>query len=56
MTMLENRPRHEVATLADVSGPLTNPKMSTWQVVAKLIQNAFFRAILPGLKKEVKEG
>ena len=55
VTMLENRPRDEVATLADVSGPLTNPKMSTWQVVAKLVQNAFFRAILPGLKKEVKE-
>ena len=56
VTMLENRPRNEVATLADVSGPLTNPKLSTWQVVVKLIQNAFFKAILPGLKKELKEG
>jgi hypothetical protein len=56
MTVLENRPRNEVATQADVSGSLTNPETSTWQVVAKLIQNAFFKAILPGLRKEAKEG
>ena len=55
VTVLENRPRHEVATLAEVSGPPTNPRMSTWQVVAKLIQNAFFQAILPGLRKDLKE-
>jgi len=56
MTVLENRPRTEVATQADVSGSLTNPKTSTWQVVVKLIQNAFFKAILPGLKKEAEAG
>jgi len=55
MTVLENRPRNEVATQADVSGSLTNPEMSTWQVLAKLIQNAFFKAILPGLQKEAKD-
>jgi hypothetical protein len=56
MTVLQNKPRNEVATQADVSGSLKNPEMSTWQVVAKLIQNAFFKAILPGFKKDVKEG
>ena len=56
MTVLENKPHNEVATQADVSGSWTNPKMSTWQGVAKLIQNAFFKAILPGFKKEAKEG
>jgi hypothetical protein len=55
MTVLENRSRNEVATQAELSGPVKRPKMSTWQVIAKLIQNAFFKAILPGLEREAKE-
>jgi hypothetical protein len=49
-TLLENIPRREVATKADISGPLENPRASTWEVLVKLIQNAFFKAILPGLE------
>jgi hypothetical protein len=52
--ILENRPREEVATTADISGPVDNPKMSTLQIVLKLIQNAFFKAILPGFQEEVR--
>jgi uncharacterized protein DUF748 len=52
--VLENTPRNEVATKADISGPVSNPQASTWDVVVKLIQNAFFQAILPGFEKEVK--
>jgi hypothetical protein len=48
--LLENFPRDEVATTADISGPLDNPQASTWQVVVTLIQNAFFKAILPGFE------
>jgi hypothetical protein len=55
MTVLENRPRNEVATQAELSGPVKNPTMRTWQVIAKLIQNAFFKAILPGFEREAKE-
>jgi hypothetical protein len=55
MTVLENRPRNEVATKGELSGPVTSPTMSTWQVVTKLIQNAFFKAILPGFERETKE-
>ncbi len=51
--LLENRPREEVATKADVSGPLQNPRTSTWQVIVNLLQNAFVRAILPGFEKQV---
>jgi hypothetical protein len=51
-TVLENLPRKEVATKADIAGPLDNPQASTWQVVVTLIQNAFFKAILPGLEGE----
>jgi hypothetical protein len=39
-----------VATKADISGPLENPQASTWQVLLNLIQNAIFRAILPGFE------
>jgi hypothetical protein len=52
--LLENRRRDEVATKADVSGPLENPRTSTWQVIANLIENAFFQAILPGFEREIR--
>jgi hypothetical protein len=52
--MLKNRTRDEVATKADVSGPLKNPRMNTWEMIAKLLQNAFVQAILPGLEREAK--
>ncbi len=51
--ILKNRPRKEVATVADISGPLGNPKASTLQVLGRLIENAFFRAILPGFQRDV---
>src|SRR5215472_11397465 len=50
--VLENRPHEEVATRANISGPLENPKVSTLQVIVKLVQNAFFKAILPGFERE----
>jgi Domain of Unknown Function (DUF748) len=50
--LLENIPRREVAAKVDLSGPLENPEASTWQVLVSLIQNAFFRAILPGFERE----
>jgi hypothetical protein len=52
--LLENRPRSEVATKANISGPVSNPNSSTWQVIGRLIENAFFRAILPGFDQEIK--
>ena len=52
--LLENTPRDEVATLTDVSGPLENPRASTWQTVVNLVTNAFFKAILPGFEKEIR--
>lgn len=51
--LLENRPNEAVATKADISGPVSNPKSSTLQVIGKLIENAFFRAILPGFDREL---
>lgn len=54
--LLENTPRDEVATKADISGPVGNPKSNTWEVIVKLIQNAFFRAILPGFEHSLPAG
>lgn len=51
--LLENPPRDEVATKADISGPVDNPNSNTWQVIGRLVQNAFFRAILPGFDEQV---
>lgn len=48
--LLKNRQRGEVATKAVISGPTDSPEVSTWEVVLRLIQNAFFKAILPGFE------
>jgi hypothetical protein len=53
--LLQNRPREEVATQTSVSGDVESPQTSTWEIVIRLVQNAFFRAILPGFEKEVSQ-
>jgi hypothetical protein len=52
-SLLENRPREEVATRIDISGPLDDPETNTLEVVLLLIRNGFFDAILPGFEREV---
>ncbi|HEY7114406.1 MAG TPA: DUF748 domain-containing protein [Thermoanaerobaculia bacterium] len=49
--LLENRQRDEVATVAELHGPIGKPRSSTLQVIGGLVQNAFFKAILPGLQR-----
>jgi hypothetical protein len=45
---LFKNPRTEAfATETDVSGPVEHPQASTLEVLTKLVQNAFFKAILP---------
>jgi hypothetical protein len=51
--VLENRPREEVATRVDISGRLEQPDTGTLEAVLRLIQNAFFSAILPGFDHQV---
>jgi hypothetical protein len=38
----------------ELSGEVANPQTSTWQTVVHLIQNAFFKAILPGFEREAE--
>ncbi|MGH7843824.1 MAG: DUF748 domain-containing protein, partial [Candidatus Binatia bacterium] len=51
--LLRNPPREEVATTTTVSGKLSDPQTSTMDVVLGLVQNAFFKSILPGFEREV---
>lgn len=53
--VLRNQPRKEVATKAGLSGQISHPQANTWEIVWKLIQNAFFDAILPGLEGKKSE-
>jgi hypothetical protein len=53
--LLENRPRDEVATVADLGGEVGDPDASNLQVVLNLVENAFFKAILPGFLDRVGE-
>jgi hypothetical protein len=50
--LLENHPRDQVATVADLSGPIADPHTSTWDVIVNLVSNAFVKAILPGFERE----
>lgn len=54
--ILKNRPRQQVATETDISGPLEGPRTNTLQTIANLIRNAFIKAILPGFEREVSRG
>jgi hypothetical protein len=49
--LLKNPRTEDVATKAAVSGPIENPNASTWQIIVRLVQNAFIKAILPGLER-----
>jgi len=50
--LLQNR-SGEVATKATVSGPASQPNTSTWQIILRLLENAFVKAILPGFEHQV---
>jgi len=51
--LLKNHERKEVATVANVSGRIDGPRTSGWQIAFRLIENAFFRSILPGFDREL---
>lgn len=50
--ILQNPARSDVAATIPVTGKLDNPQTSTWETVIGLIQNAFFRAVLPGFEQQ----
>ena len=52
--VLQNRPRDEVATRIEISGPLDNPNTGIIETIVGLVQNAFFKAILPGFEARLR--
>jgi hypothetical protein len=50
-TILTNPPRDQVATQTSLSGRLDRVDAGTWETLVHLVQNAFFRAILPGFER-----
>jgi Domain of Unknown Function (DUF748) len=54
-SLLKNQPREQVATQTSLSGDIESPQISTEETVLRLIQNAFFKTILPGFEKEVSQ-
>ncbi|HEV8231553.1 MAG TPA: DUF748 domain-containing protein [Thermoanaerobaculia bacterium] len=52
--VFENRKRNEVVTVANISGQVSNPHASPWEILVKLVENAFIKAILPGFENEIK--
>ena len=54
--LLQNRPRSEVATRVPISGRRGSASDGYLGDHCPAIQNAFFRAILPGFEKEVSQG
>jgi hypothetical protein len=50
--ILRNRPRKEVATVVDISGPVGDTKTNSLHAVLRLVENAFFKAILPGFERQ----
>ena len=53
VSLFKNEPRDQVATEAEVIGPLNDPRASTWDVLLNLVKNAFLKAIVPGFKQSI---
>lgn len=49
--ILENRSQQEVATKVDIKGSVKDPETSNWQIVAQLLMNAFYKALVPSFEK-----
>lgn len=52
--MLENDREDTIATVADLSGPVQDPRASTWQVIRNIARNAFVQALRPGFEERLK--
>jgi Domain of Unknown Function (DUF748) len=53
--ILKNQKNEEIATVANISGPVESPKSSALEIIGNLLQNAFVKSILPGFENEVSK-
>jgi hypothetical protein len=54
--LFENTKEDRVATVAKFAGPVGDPNSSVWQILGKVLENAFIRALLPGFEREIELG
>jgi hypothetical protein len=54
--LFKNRSSKQVATVTRISGSTSDPRLSEWEAIRKLLGNGLFRAILPGFLDKGKEG
>jgi hypothetical protein len=52
--LLESKQTKDVATQANISGEVGSASARPWQVIGKLLENAFIKAILPGFERATK--
>jgi hypothetical protein len=52
--ILENNQANKAATQIDIGGPIDDPNASLWSTIGNLLQNAFLKALLPGIDHSVK--
>jgi hypothetical protein len=52
--LLENKKTNEVATQADISGPVGSAHASAGQIIGRVLENAFVKAILPGFSQQIE--
>jgi hypothetical protein len=55
-TVLENRPKDQLATQVPLSGRFSNPSAGIWASVGNLLRNGFIRALRPSLAHSVDFG
>lgn len=53
-SLLQNSPRREVATKAEISGSVDEPQVNRWRAAMRLIGNAVFATILPGFEELIR--
>jgi hypothetical protein len=53
--LLSREPQDRTAARTELTGKVDDPQADTWQTVVTLIQNAFFKAILPGFDQAISE-
>jgi hypothetical protein len=52
--LFQNPSRDEMGTRVHIDGSIASPKVGTWDAVVQLIENAFYKAILPGFDRPLR--
>jgi hypothetical protein len=51
--VFENQPEDQLATKIPFEGELKDPNTNSWEAIAKVLENAFIRAIQPAIDQEI---